>query len=267
MIAFPPAKINLGLAVRYKRPDGYHELNTCFYTTGWTDVLEVVHAEEFSFTEVGEAATAKPEDNLCVKAYKLMQQQHNIRPVAIALLKHLPQGAGLGGGSADAAHTLLLLDKLFDLQLSQAELADMALKLGADCPFFLHKTACIGRGIGEQLEPFSLDLSGYYLHIVWPGVAVPTARAFGNLQPAEPKWLPEQVVQLPPEQWKDKLKNDFEPSVFEQYPQIAALKKLLYNTGAIYASMSGSGSAVYGLFSNEVAIKAEAGWKSWGGWL
>jgi len=269
MVAFPPCKINLGLSVLSKRSDGYHNLETCFYPVPWTDVLEVVSADTFEFTSSGNFIPGNSSENLCVRAYTVLKKDFDIQPVKIHLHKIIPSGAGLGGGSSDAAYTLRLLNELFTLKLSGSVLMDYAARLGSDCAFFIHDRAMIGEGRGESLREVSLSLQGKYVIIIKPDVHISTAEAFAGITPHERQDSIENIVtQHPISRWKSFLKNDFEDSVFPKYPAIRSLKEKLYSLGASYASMSGSGSAVYGIF--EAAMDAGSqfeGYRSWSGYL
>lgn len=248
MILFPPAKINLGLKVLSKRADGYHEIESCMLAIPMTDVLEVLPATDFSFRQSGILVDVPEEHNLCVKAFRLFQERYKIGNVWIHLRKQLPMGAGLGGGSADATYVLLALNELFETRLSDDTLRNLAAELGSDCPFFVSKSAQIARGRGEILSEIPLNLSGWYLKIVNPGIHIGTKEAYSGVHfSTETKSL-EALLSEPIERWKDVIKNDFETSIFEHHPSIAALKSELYAEGAVYASMSGSGSTVFGLF-------------------
>lgn len=249
MISFPNAKINLGLNIVGKRPDGYHDIETVFYPIPLKEAVEVTPAKEFSFTSTGIPVDGPAERNLVVKAYTLLRETYGIGPVAIHLLKHIPFGAGLGGGSADAAFTLKLLNDFFQLQLPTARLEELATRLGADCPFFIQDKPVFATGIGNIFEPIELDLSAYYLCLVKPDIAVSTAEAYAQVKPHAPSLSVKEWVKRPVERWREGLENDFETSVFPQHPPIQAIKEKLYDRGALYASMSGSGSSVFGLFS------------------
>lgn len=257
MVSFPPCKINLGLQVIQKRPDGYHDLETCFYPVPWSDILEIVPSEKFSFTVTGDVIPGDANDNLCVKAYRLLADQYKLPPVNMHLHKIIPTGAGLGGGSSDAAHALRLLNKLFDLNLDAAALFEFASRLGSDCAFFVQDKPMIGRGRGEVLTPASgVSLSKKFVVLVKPPIHVSTAEAYGGVTPLRPAVALETIVSDQPiTNWKDVLKNDFEPSVFARYPEIKSIKDQLYQKGAVYSSMSGSGAAVFGIFSEEVDLQ------------
>ena len=255
MIAFPNAKINLGLRVLKKRSDGYHDIETVFYPVKWRDALEIVRANdnEFSFTQTGLQIDGATENNLCAKAWKLMHHKFNIPVVHIHLHKVIPTGAGLGGGSSDAAETIKLINKLFELKLNNEELEEIASEIGSDCAFFIKNKPVLARGRGNIFLTSEIDLSKYKIVIVKPPVAVSTAEAYQKIAPNEADSLTE-IIKLKPEYWKDKLINDFELPVFKMYPEIAEIKNKLYEPGAVYASMSGSGSAVYALFKKEFEI-------------
>ena len=249
MICFPHAKINLGLTVINKRPDGYHNLETIFYPIQLKEALEIVPAQEFHFRQSGLEISGTAEENLVVRAYNLLKREFPcIGEVEIILHKAIPMGAGLGGGSSDAAEALLVLDRLFDLKLSQSRLTALALELGSDCPFFLQSGACFATGRGEILKPVSVDLSPYVIMLVHPETIINTSWAFAHIIPSEQSADLLQIIQKPLESWSNLLKNDFEIPVFNTYPQLAEVKIKLYETGALYASMTGSGSTIFGIF-------------------
>ena len=255
MVVFPPCKINLGLSVVSKRPDGYHNLETCFYPVPWLDVLEIISADNIEFTTSGNAIPGSPVDNLCLKAYHLLKQDFALGPIKMHLHKIIPSGAGLGGGSADAAYTLRLLNEKFALNLSQTQLMDYAARLGSDCAFFVQDNAMIGTGRGEILTPIKLSLKNKFLAIIKPDIHVSTADAFGGITPKPSVLAIDNIVlHHPITEWSELLKNDFEETVFKKYPAIKFIKEKLYAVGATYASMSGSGSAVFGIFEKEVNI-------------
>ncbi len=249
MIVFPNGKINLGLQVTEKRTDGYHNLETVFYPVGCRDVLEIIRAPEFLFSTTGLEITGSKDNNLCNKAYQLLQKKFDHLPqVHIHLHKLIPMGAGLGGGSADGAFTLLLLNDKLNLGLAQKELLEFALQLGSDCPFFIRNQPCFAAGRGERMEPVALDLSAFELVLVHPGIHVSTANAFAGLTPQAHAKSIKNIIAQPIATWRLELINDFEKTVFNQYPEIADIKEELYRQGALYASMSGTGSTVFGLF-------------------
>jgi len=257
MILFPPAKINLGLKVLKKRNDGYHEIDTCMMAIPITDVLEIVGAETFEFKQTGLTIDGDQESNLCVKAFRIFQERYNTPNAYIHLRKQLPMGAGLGGGSADASYVLRGLNELFEVGLSEDQLREMAAELGSDCPFFISDGVQLGRGRGTELTPFDLDLGGYFLKLINPEVHVGTSEAYAGITFSDDENGVEEVLQKPIAEWRDLLKNDFEPSIFERYPVIAGLKAQLYTEGAAYASMSGSGSTVFGIFEEVPAVTTD----------
>ena len=253
MITFPNIKINLGLSITEKRPDGYHNLETVFYPVALEDALEIrtnpEAQQKFTLHQHGMEIAGNPENNLVVKAYLLLDKEFHLPPVEIHLYKHIPSGAGLGGGSSDAAFMLKLLNEHYNLQLSDNQLGDYAATLGADCAFFIKNTPTYAEGIGNIFSPIELSLKGYRIMIVRPDVFVSTREAFANIRPHRPEYPIREVIRRPVAEWKDTLINDFEASVFPQYPVIGEIKEELYHQGAIYASMSGSGSSVFGLFA------------------
>lgn len=257
MIVFPNCKINLGLRILRKREDGYHDLETVFYPLSFCDALELIPspAAPFSFTISGLAIRGSTTDNLCMKAYELLKKDFPGLPaVQMHLHKAIPTGAGLGGGSADAAFLLQLLNKIFRLALSQQALLQYALQLGSDCPFFIINTPCRATSRGEELTPVALDLSAYRFVLVNPGIGISTALAFSGITPGVPEKPVSDIIRQPVVTWRDELINDFEKTVFQQYPAIQLIKEELYQQGAIYASLSGSGSTVYGIFPKDKAV-------------
>jgi 4-diphosphocytidyl-2-C-methyl-D-erythritol kinase len=253
MVYFPPCKINLGLHVIQKRADGYHDLETCFYPVPCTDILEIISSDTLKFTASGLPISGAEEDNLCIKAYKLLQSAYDIPPVHIHLHKVIPMGAGLGGGSSDAAYTLRLLNDKYNLGLNKEALMKYAALLGSDCAFFIQDKPMLGTGRGEVLEEVNVDLSGRYLVLLKPPIHVSTAEAYQGVKPQKPDVsLRHILAEANPDSWKSRLVNDFERSVFARHPAIETLKAMLYNQGAWYASMSGSGSCVFGIFEKEI---------------
>jgi 4-diphosphocytidyl-2-C-methyl-D-erythritol kinase len=268
MVAFPGCKINLGLHVLHRRPDGFHDIDTCFYPVPWSDVLEFLPADDYAFSNTGLPITGDPEQNLCVRAYQLLRADYALPPVQGHLHKIVPLGAGLGGGSADAAHTLRLLNSIFELNLPLSRLVDYARQLGSDCAFFLTGTPARGTGKGDVLQPMNVDLEGYFLVVVTPPLQVSTAEAYRGVKPSTPLKKLEVTLATPVDRWRDSLNNDFEATIFPRYPEIRILKEKMYAKGAVYASMSGSGSSVFGLFSGEVSREELfAGLTGWSGWL
>ena len=263
MLTFPNAKINLGLNITEKRPDGYHNLETIFYPVPIEDALEINILNEgnrkFRLHQAGLEIEGEAESNLVVKAYKLLDDQFNLPPVDIHLFKHIPSGAGLGGGSSDAAFMLKLLNDHFQLELSEEQLEVYAATLGADCAFFIKNKPTYAEGIGNLFSPIELSLSGYQIMIVKPNVFVSTREAFSNIHPHRPEYPVKEAILRPVAEWKDILINDFEASVFPQHPVIGEIKRELYHQGAIYASMSGSGSSVFGLFAPGTSLPKTMG--------
>ncbi|MCQ2288212.1 MAG: 4-(cytidine 5'-diphospho)-2-C-methyl-D-erythritol kinase [Muribaculaceae bacterium] len=258
MITFPNAKINLGLNIVERRPDGYHNIETVFYPINLTDVLEIVPgtSDDATLTCYGRTVDCPVEKNLVMKAYRLMQRHYGIGPVDMHLYKHIPDGAGLGGGSSDAAHAMLMLNDIFGLGIDKATLAAHAATLGADCAFFIYNTPMTASGIGDVLTPLDVDLKGKHLLLAKPDVMVPTAEAYSRVKPEPSQVKPEEVVACPIEQWDGVLKNDFEPSVFALHPELWMMKSAMLETGAQYACMSGSGSSIIGIYDS--ATMAEA---------
>ncbi|MEX1239318.1 MAG: 4-(cytidine 5'-diphospho)-2-C-methyl-D-erythritol kinase [Cyclobacteriaceae bacterium] len=258
MVAFPPCKINLGLNITGKRADGYHDIITCFYPVPWNDVLEILPAKDFAFSLSGEPVPGTAADNLCVRAYQVFKNEYDLRSVAIHLLKTIPMGAGLGGGSSDGAWTLRILNQLFSLSISAGQMNQHAAQLGSDCPFFLQDKPMIGTGRGDVLSPVSISLKDKFLVIVKPEVHISTAEAYAGITPRTPATDLRQVLETRHiRDWKQLLKNDFQEGLFGKFPIIEALYQKLYAFGATYVSMSGSGSSVYGIFDQEVDLKKE----------
>lgn len=250
MICFPNAKINIGLQIIAKRPDAYHNLSSVFYPLHICDALEFFpSSEESLFTY--QMPLFEKEKNLVWKAYQLLKANYDIPNLQIHLLKNIPIGAGLGGGSADAAFFLKEANNYFSLQLSDDILQNLALQLGSDCPFFIKNIPSIASGRGEFLLPITLSLLNYNLVIVFPEIHISTVWAFSNIRIRDNQFDMKNINSIAIKDWKQFIKNDFEEVVFEEYPSIADIKNMLYINGAIYASLSGSGSAVYGLFDNQ----------------
>ena len=274
MICFPNAKINIGLYVTGRRADGYHTIETIYYPVPLRDALEVVKSENTSLTQTGFLLGIAPEDNLVMKAFNLMHQHYKLPPLAVFLKKFIPSGAGLGGGSADAAFMLLLLREwrkktvkksdvtgidmtessvkesdVTGIVITESELLKMAESLGADCPFFIRNTPVIATGTGNLFQPTDLSLKGYLIFIVKPPVSISTKEAYSMVKPRQPAFSLDKLSDTPVCEWKHFVKNDFEAGIFRKYPVIEKIKAQLYEMGAVYASMTGSGSAVFGLFS------------------
>ena len=265
MITFPLAKINLGLNVVERRPDGYHNLQTVFMPVPLTDALEVYEMDAAFPSEVdcdlkvtNIAVEGDEQRNLVVRAYNMLKAEFPDMPrVHAHLRKDIPTQAGMGGGSSDCAAMLLLLNRMFSLGLTQQQLIDRAAQLGADCPIFVLNRPAYAEGIGEKLTPIELSLQDYYLAIVRPNIPVPTKEAFSRIKPHMPAKNCLDIVRQPIDTWRHELVNDFEESVFALHPEIGAVKQRLYDLGAVYAAMSGSGSALFGIFKKEPALEGE----------
>lgn len=261
MITFPCAKINLGLNIVSKRPDGYHYLETVFYPIPLTDALEIKYMDEKFPSEspcdlkiTGNDVDCNEEDNLVIKAYQLLAADFQLPRVHAHLVKRIPTQAGLGGGSSDAAYMIRLLDERFRLNIGIPEMERYAAKLGADCAFFITADPSYAEGIGDVLMPADVPgagLGGYYLAVVKPSVAVSTRDAYAAIVPKTPTKCCRDIVRQPIETWKDELVNDFEAPIFAMHPELAAIKQSLYDAGAVYAAMSGSGSALFGIFREQ----------------
>lgn len=269
MIWFVNAKLNLGLNIVRRRPDGYHDLETVFYPIGvhngtpvnpepFCDILEITPAESTEFVFSGRKVDCPLEKNLVYKAWKVFKEAYPELPdFRIHLEKHLPDGAGLGGGSADASAVLCMLNELCGDPFDQGQLAAMALKLGADCPFFIYNSPCYAEGVGERLEAVDLDLSGWWCLLVKPEVSISTKEAFAGVTPGAPEHSLKETARLSPEEWQGRMVNDFEGSLFPNHEVLPQIKERLLGKGAVYAAMSGSGSTVFGLFrSREEAADA-----------
>jgi 4-diphosphocytidyl-2-C-methyl-D-erythritol kinase len=260
MLSFPNCKINLGLYVTRKRDDGYHDIETVFYPLPLNDVLEIVPSDQTDLHTSGLAVGGNVADNLVWKAYHLLLDKFpdKVQPVDIYLHKVIPMGAGLGGGSSDGASMLLLLNDDFKLGLDSRQLASFALQLGSDCPFFIKNVPQFAIGRGEIMTDISLNLSGYSIQLICPKVHVATGKAFAMLKPRPAGFDLRMAGNLAIEEWKDRISNDFEVPVFAQYPALAAIKRQLYEQGALYAAMSGSGSAIFGIFPKGIKAQVQA---------
>jgi 4-diphosphocytidyl-2-C-methyl-D-erythritol kinase len=255
MILFPNAKINLGLHITAKRKDGFHDIETCMVPIPLYDALEMIISNKTVFDVSGLPIPGEEKDNLILKALKLLRKDFNDLPnVHIHLHKNIPMGAGLGGGSADAAFALTLMNNLFDLYLENWFLEDYAAQLGSDCAFFIDNTPKIATGRGEILEPVDVDLKGNHLVLIKPPIHIGTKEAYAGVVPQKPEKNLAHILK-DKTLWKTELQNDFEKSIFPQHPELAAIKKSLYDMGAYYAAMSGSGSTIFGLFENKPEAK------------
>jgi|WetSurMetagenome_2_1015567.scaffolds.fasta_scaffold36463_3 4-diphosphocytidyl-2-C-methyl-D-erythritol kinase len=251
MIVFPNAKINLGLNVVEKRSDGYHNIETVFYPISLCDGLDVVESDRFEFTLSGMDIQANPENNLVTKAYILLKKEFGLPPIKIHLHKVIPVGAGLGGGSSDGAFMLKLLNELYGLRLEIGQLEKYASILGSDCPFFIRNNPAYATGVGDILTSVKIDLSEYSTILIKPPYSVSTADAYKNVVPSSEKnSIFNILMDSPVSKWKNKLENGLENPVFKMFPEIKLIKEKLYELGALYASMSGSGSSVFGIFSS-----------------
>lgn len=255
MVTFANAKINIGLQVLRRREDGYHDVETIFYPLDVYDVLEVVEASETRFFPSGREIPGGDGNNLCLKAYELLRSRYDLPPVHIYLHKVIPIGAGLGGGSADAAFVLKSANAKFGLGLDKSQLMDLARQLGADCAFFIRNTPALASGIGDVFQDVKLDLSSYQLVVIAPDVHISTVEAYGMVVPNPVGGKLAAAATLPVEKWRDAIVNDFEAGIFSKYPEIADIKEFLYGKGAVFAAMSGSGSSVYGLFNERVTLQ------------
>lgn len=251
MIAFPNVKINLGLNILSKRQDGYHNLQSIFYPVGWCDILEIVKSDSFHFELSGLKIPGDLNNNLVLKAYNLLKSDYNVGPVSIWLHKVVPTGAGLGGGSSNGVSCLKLLNEIFELRLTTEQLKGYALQLGSDCSFFVDNVPCHVSGRGEILQKVDLNLAVFWIKIVHPGIHISTKEAFAQISPNKTITDLLSINYTNILEFKNQFINDFEQSIFPNHPEISKIKESLLSEGAFYASMSGSGSAVYGLFQDE----------------
>lgn len=258
MICFPNAKINIGLNIIRKRADGFHDIETLMYPLKGVlyDALEIIEAKKTEMIISGTPVPGHTEDNLCIKAYNLISKDYSVPKITIHLHKAIPIGAGLGGGSADAAFFIRLLNEKFDLNISWGEMHHYARLLGSDCSFFISNQPAFAEGKGDRVEFMQMYLSGYYIAVIYPHIHINTAKAYSAVIPKTPvRSLEKDLKKLPLKDWKNHIHNDFEDSVFRQLPELKKIKKKLYSLGAKYASMSGSGSALYGIFDKEPSLK------------
>ena len=261
MISFPNAKINIGLNIIEKRDDGYHNIQSVFYPVRVCDAIEVIENtedtnERISFTFSGIEIPGNANDNLCWYAYHLIADDYSLPKIKVHLHKHIPIGAGLGGGSADAAFFIHLLNDKFQLGISWGEMHHYARQLGSDCSFFISNKPAFAEVTGSQYESMKLNLSNYFIALVYPHIHINTAKAYSEVIPKMPvRSLENDLLTLPLEQWKECIHNDFEDSLFAQFPELEKIKEQLYSQGAVYAAMSGSGSTVYGIFKNKTDLK------------
>jgi 4-diphosphocytidyl-2-C-methyl-D-erythritol kinase len=254
MIAFPNAKINIGLNILSRRSDGYHNLETVFYPVKIKDGLEIIEASEMNFETSGIEIPGYANENLCLQAYDLLRKDFDLPNLNIHLHKKIPIGAGLGGGSADAAFFIKLVNEKFELSLSSEQMQHYCRKLGADCAFFIENKALFAYEKGDFFEPLALDLSTYFIALVMPPVHVSTGEAYRGVQPNQPAQSLKELIQLPVEEWQGKIKNDFEPHILHAHPEIRGVKAQLLAAGALFTLMSGSGASVYGIFKEAVDL-------------
>lgn len=251
MILYPSAKINIGLNIVEKRSDGYHELETTMLPIPLFDILEIIPQNEFEWKQSGLLIDGNDENNLCIKAFRLIQTEYGIGNVYIHLRKQIPMGAGLGGGSADAAYVIKGLNELFHLNISIEKEKELSARLGSDCPFFIENSAQLATGRGEILKTIDFTLNGYYLVLIKPDIHINTAQAYSGVHISGDKGKLEQHIQLTVSEWKNHIKNDFEQHIFRLHPELETIKNMLYEKGALYSSMSGSGSTMYGFFKEK----------------
>ncbi len=265
MISFPNAKINLGLNITEKRSDGFHNIESVFCPIQLNDILEVLEIKSAEDDEIGKITfqssgieiPGEAESNLCIKAYDLLSKDFKIPNISVYLHKLIPIGAGLGGGSSDAAFMINMLDELFNLKLTENKKINYSRKLGSDCSFFIRNKPLYAYNLGDKFEEIGFMLNNYQIVIVYPNIQISTKEAYSMVEPKKPKNSIKEIIKLPVELWKGLLKNDFESYVFSKHPEIKKIKDELYNIGAVYASMSGSGSSVYGIFKKEFCLTKE----------
>jgi 4-diphosphocytidyl-2-C-methyl-D-erythritol kinase len=268
MLVFPNAKINLGLNIIEKRPDGFHNIESCFYPVDWADALEITQAGEFSFQSSGIDIPGDQTDNLCIRAYQALAADFDIPPVKVHLLKSIPIGAGLGGGSSDAAFMIKALNQYFSLDIDLEKQLEYARRLGSDCAFFISNSPAYCFEKGDQFEPVRLDLSGKWIVLVNPGIHISTVEAYAGVKPVKSDRDLRESLQMPIDKWQTLIKNDFEATLFAKYPLLGDIKNRFYNFGAEYASMSGSGSTIFGIFDKEIDLNDPfKGSKVWQGKL
>lgn len=257
MIVFPNAKINIGLNIVGKRTDGFHDIETIFYPIGLSDILEINNSgNDFEFSNTGIIVeNGEKKQNLCYKAYNLLKENISANPVHIHLHKIIPFGSGLGGGSSDASFTIKAINTLQNKNLKTLQLLNYTSKIGSDCPFFIINKPVFATGTGNVFEEITLNLESYFLVVIYPGIHVNTAKAYSNCVPKKPIHCLKDIIQQPVKTWKNLVKNDFEDFMFKEFPEIERIKLKLYSLGAEYASMSGSGSSVFGLFKKEADVK------------
>lgn len=268
MLVFPNAKINIGLNIVEKRADGFHNIESCFYPVGWSDALEITLADAFTFQSDGIAIPGEAADNLCTKAYQMLAADYKLPPVKIHLLKTVPIGAGLGGGSADAAFTIKALNQLLGLDISLEEQEQYARRLGSDCAFFIRNKPMYCFEKGDRFENIDIDIAGKWIALVNPGLHISTIEAYSGIAAKRSAEDLRNVLKKPVAEWRGRVGNDFEATLFKKYPLLEETKEKLYELGAVYAAMSGSGSTIYGIFDEEQDVKTEfPDFRLWQGFL
>jgi 4-diphosphocytidyl-2-C-methyl-D-erythritol kinase len=268
MVSFPNAKINLGLYITEKRSDGFHNIESCFYPVDWSDVLEIIPASATMFNSSGISIPGDINTNLCLKVYESLKKDFPELPsVHIHLLKNIPIGAGMGGGSSDAAFTGHLLNDIFNLGLTDAQLEDYVRPLGSDCAFFIKNVPVVAFEKGDRFRPTPLTLKGKTIRIIYPNLHISTKEAYSGVVPGKPQHPIDETLTKDIREWRHFLKNDFEDSLFPKYPVLQEIKEGLYEQGALYASMTGSGSAVYGIFDTLPSFTKQTGYSYWEGTL
>ncbi|MCF2446027.1 4-(cytidine 5'-diphospho)-2-C-methyl-D-erythritol kinase [Dyadobacter sp. CY345] len=268
MLVFPNAKINIGLNIVEKRQDGFHNIESCFYPVGWSDALEILPAKEYGFQSDGIDIPGDASNNLCAKAYQMLAADYTFTPVNIHLLKAVPIGAGLGGGSSDAAFTIKALNDLFSLKISLEKQLEYARRLGSDCAFFIENKPLYCFEKGDRFEEISLTLAGKWIVLVNPGLHISTFEAYSGVKPRHSEVDLRALLKQPLSEWKQTVKNDFEESLFPKFSVLKKIKEKLYEKGAVYAAMSGSGSTLYGIFEEETDLSLIfKEYKIWQGYL
>ncbi len=267
MLYYSNIKINLGLHITEKRADGFHNIESVFYPINWYDALECHPSKTTSIENSGLTIDGAPENNLILKAYRLLSQDHHIPPTSFYIQKNIPMGAGLGGGSANAAYTLKALNQLYELNLNPKQLLEYARQLGSDCAFFIHNQPILATEKGDVFSPCSLNLSKYYILLIYPNIAISTPQAYAKVKPRKESKNILNILSQPIENWKNELKNHFEDALFKDIPVLKQIKEQLYQNGAIYASMSGSGSTMYGIFKNKPCVEKFKSYQTWSGKL
>jgi len=268
VLNFPNAKINLGLNVVEKRPDGFHNIETIFYPVPLTDALEITKSEStnpYTFNSSGIPIKIEDSENIVVKAFELIHKNFNIPSTSIHLHKNIPFGAGLGGGSADAAFMIKMLNEYYNLDIGINKMEELACELGSDCPFFISNQPVFAEGKGEIFSPVKVDLTGYYIVMIKPDIHISTPEAYAGVCPKQSRTSLQKLIELPIQKWKENIFNDFEESIFPNHPLLAQLKSELYSSGATYAAMSGSGSTIFGLFKEEPSIQQN--WQKYFNWI